>query len=92
MVEAGDGKPAQWTAAGPFPELFLWFVRNSGDDIAGGFQKAANMYGERASYKIELALYGALPVSVLVLGLMVFWQAAPLLRTMVYLMNTLGTD
>ena len=59
VIEAGGGKPAQWLGeAGPFPPLFLWVVQKSGEDIAGGFQKAAEIYQARASYRIELALYG----------------------------------
>jgi type II secretory pathway component PulF len=60
--------------------------------LAGGFQKAAEIYRARASYRIELALYGVLPVSVLLLGLMVVWQAAPMFRSLVWLMNSLGGD
>jgi len=91
VIEAGGGKPAQWLGeAGPFPPLFLWVVQKSGEDVAGGFQKAAEIYQARASYRIELALYGALPISILLLGQMVFWQAAPLLRSMSWMMNTLG--
>jgi len=91
LLEAGRGKPAQWLGeAGPFPPLFLWLVQQSGEDVAGGFQKAAEIYQARASYRIELALYGALPISILLLGQMVFWQAAPLLQSMISLMNVLG--
>jgi type II secretory pathway component PulF len=91
VVEAGGGKPAQWLGeASAFPPLFLWVVQTSGEDVAGGFQKAAEIYQARASYRIELALYGALPISILLLGQMVFWQAAPLLRSMIWMMNVLG--
>jgi type IV pilus assembly protein PilC len=91
LVEAGQGKPVQWTGpADPFPPLFLWLVQKGGEDVAGGFQKAAEVYQGRAGYRIELALYGALPVSILFLGLMIFWQVAPLMRTMVWFMNSLG--
>lgn len=91
QVEAGQGKPAQWSsAARPFPPLFLWLIQKSGEDVAAGFEKAAEIYRGRASYRIELALYGALPVSVLFLGQMIFWQVAPLMQAMVRLMNALG--
>jgi type II secretory pathway component PulF len=91
ILAAGGGKPAHWLGRqGPFPPLFLWLVQQGGEDVASGFQKAAEIYRARASYRVELALYGALPISILVLGQMVFWQAAPLMRTMVWLMNTLG--
>jgi type II secretory pathway component PulF len=91
LVEAGQGKPAQWPEAlQPFPPMFLWLVRKGGENIAAGFEKAAEIYRARASYRIELALYGALPVSILLLGQMVFWQAAPLFRMFVTMMNALG--
>jgi type II secretory pathway component PulF len=91
-VEAGHGKPTQWPAIKPFPPLFLWLVQRSGEDPAAGFQKAAEIYQARASYKIEIALYGALPVSILLLGQMVFWQVMPLMRHLIWFMNTLGSD
>jgi type II secretory pathway component PulF len=91
QVECGKGKPAQWTDANlPFPPLFVWLVQQGGEDPASGFQKAADIYQDRASYRIELALYGALPASILLLGLMVIWQAAPMLRSMIWMMNMLG--
>jgi type II secretory pathway component PulF len=91
VLAAGGGKPSSWVEThGPFPPLFLWLVQQSGEDVAAGFQKAAEIYRARASYRVELALYGALPISILLLGQMVFWQAAPLMRTMIWLMNTLG--
>lgn len=91
LVESGAGKPTQWPdALAPFPPMFLWLVRKGGEDLAAGFQKAADIYQSRASFKIELALYGALPISVLLLGQMVFWQVLPLFRTFVWMMNSLG--
>jgi type II secretory pathway component PulF len=91
LVEAGQGKPAVWAGdSGPFPPLFLWLVQKGGEDVAAGFQHAADIYRGRASYRIEMALYGALPVSMLLLGQMVVWQAIPGLRAMIWLMNMLG--
>ncbi len=91
LVESGQGKPAQWSGDNrPFPPLFLWLVQRGGEDVAAGLQKAAEIYHTRASYRIELALYGALPVSILLVGQMVFWQAAPLMQAMIRMMNLLG--
>jgi type II secretory pathway component PulF len=91
QVESGQGKPTQWPRAGrPFPPLFLWLVQSAGEDVAAGFQQAANIYQARASYRIEMALYGVLPVSILLLGQMVFWQAAPVFKGLIWLMNMLG--
>jgi type II secretory pathway component PulF len=90
-VEAGEGKADQWPKSlHPFPPLFLWLVKKGGEDAAAGFSKAAELYRTRASHRIELALYGALPVSVLLLGVMIFWQIAPILRVFIVMMNALG--
>jgi type II secretory pathway component PulF len=92
LIESGQGKPAAWTGdSRPFPPLFLWLVQKGGEDVAAGFEKAAELYRARASYRIEMALYGALPVSILLLGQMVLWQAVPLMRSLVWLMNMLGS-
>jgi len=91
LVEKGQGKPNQWPASDrSFPPLFLWLVRQSGEDVASGFQKAAEVYHERAGYKIEMLLYGALPISIVLLGLMVFCQVGPLFRSLIWVMNLLG--
>jgi type II secretory pathway component PulF len=91
LLESGQGKPAQWAGdSRPFPPLFLWLVQKGGEDVAAGFQKAAEIYQARAAYRIELALYGVLPVSILLLGQMVFWQALPLLKSMIWLMDMIG--
>jgi type II secretory pathway component PulF len=67
-------------------------VQKGGENVAAGFQKAAEIYQARASYRIEIALYGALPVSILLLGEMVLWQAIPLVRSMTSIMNAIGSD
>jgi type IV pilus assembly protein PilC len=91
LTEAGQGNPAQWPEPHhPFPPLFLWLIRNGGNDLASGFQKASEIYQARAAYRIELLLYGALPISILVLGNMIIWQVAPLMRSLVWMMNALG--
>ena len=93
FVAAGQGKPADWQGdSRPFPPLFLWLVQKGGEDLAAGFQKAAEIFQVRASYRIELALYGALPVSILMLGQMVLWQAVPLVQSLTWVMNMIGAD
>jgi type II secretory pathway component PulF len=90
LVESGRGKPAQWPAPPkPIPPLFLWLVQTGGEDVAAGFQKAAEIYQARASYRIEMALYGALPVSILLLGQMVIWQLVPFMRSFTWFFQCL---
>ena len=58
-----------------FPPLFVWVVANAGEDLAAGFQRAAEIYQSRAIYRTEVALYSALPISVLLLGAVVLSEA-----------------
>lgn len=91
QLAAGKGKPADWQdATSALPPLFLWLIKSAGEDPAAGFQKAADLYQARAAYRTELLLYGALPVSILILGQLVFWQMAPLFQSLINLMNMLG--
>jgi len=91
QLAAGAGKPAQLPASmHPLPPLFLWLVQQSGENVAEGFRKAADIYQARASYRTDLLLYGALPISILLLGQMIFWQIAPMMRSLIWLMNMIG--
>lgn len=91
LAEQGIGSPVDWRMENkPFPPLFSWLIRQGGEDPASGFDHAARLYSARAAYKTELALYGLLPVSVLLLAQMLLWQVSPLFQTMVWFMNTLG--
>lgn len=91
LVVNGLGKPAQWPESiRPLPPMFLWLVGKGGENLPAGFEKASQIYQARASYKIEMALYGALPVSILLLGQMVFWQVVPVFQSLIWMMNALG--
>jgi len=91
LVTSGHGKPAHWPASiPPIPAMFFWLVNKGGENLAAGFQKAEEIYSGRAAYRIELALYGALPISILLLGQMVLWQAVPLLEMLTRTMTRLG--
>ena len=87
---AGDRRPERWRrnlAAGTakfsevaavnrmFPPLFVWAVANAGEDLAAGFNRAAEIYHSRAVYRTEVALYSVLPVASLFLGVLVLSQA-----------------
>ena len=80
---AGTGKT--------IPPLFVWLVANSGEDPAAGFRQAAELYFNRAAHKIDLLLYTALPVSILVLGFVILAQMIPFLRMITSTMNALGS-
>ena len=72
-----------------FPPLFVWLVGQSGEDLPGGFQRAAEIYQNRAVYRAETLLYSALPCSVLALGMVIMCQIQPVLATFISFMNAL---
>jgi type II secretory pathway component PulF len=57
------------------PPLFVWVVASAGEDLAAGFNRAAEIYHSRAIYRTEVALYSVLPVASLFLGAIVLSQA-----------------
>jgi type IV pilus assembly protein PilC len=74
-LAAGRGKFDEFAGGSRFfPGLFLWLVGQSGEDLAAGFGRAAELYYERARHKMDMLLYAALPVAVMVLGAMIFCQ------------------
>jgi len=73
-----------------FPPLFVWLVSNAGEDIATGFQRAAEIYQSRAGYRTELALYAALPVAVLFLGAIILSEGYMLVSAFLVFVNLLG--
>ncbi len=90
-LEAGHGKFADLAASGKiFPPLFVWLVAQAGEDLTEGFGRAAEIYYARAAHRVEMLLYAALPVAVLVLGGLIFLQTYPLLRVFVGMLDALG--
>ena len=57
------------------PPLFVWVVASAGEDLAAGFNRAAEIYHSRALYRTEVALYSVLPIASLFLGAIVLSQA-----------------
>ena len=89
-LAAGRGKFADLAAPGrAFPPLFVWLVGHSGEDLAAGFQRAAEIYGARAAQRVEVLLYTFLPCVVVILGLMILGQLFPLTQTLVQFINML---
>ncbi len=58
-----------------FPPMFVWIVATAGEDLAGGLNRAAEIYQSRATYRTETAVYSVLPVASLLLGAIVLSQA-----------------
>jgi type IV pilus assembly protein PilC len=84
----GHGKFSDMTANGNlFPPLFTWTVSQSQEDLAAGFQRAADIYQSRATYRTELLLYSVMPCSVLALGAVIITQVQPVIASFVSFMS-----
>ncbi len=73
-----------------FPPLFLWLVNSAGENVAEGFQRAAEIYQARAKYRVDLMLYAALPVAVMLLGGLVLMQVRALFIPLIQVLSQLG--
>ena len=73
-----------------FPPLFIWLVAQCGEDITSGFRRASEIYGERARHRTEMLLFAALPLAVLVLGMMILGQTFSVAALMGRFFDALG--
>lgn len=91
-LAAGHGKFVEMAQPGrAFPPLFIWLVAHGREDLAAGFQRAAEIYQSRATHRAEMLLYSALPCSVLGLGILIVLQIQPVLSSLTQMMNMLGS-
>ncbi|HXT13050.1 MAG TPA: type II secretion system F family protein [Candidatus Angelobacter sp.] len=74
-LSSGMTKFSQIAGGGQvFPPLFVWLVSSAGEDLAAGFRQAADIYRDRAAHRSEILLFAALPLAVLVLGIIILTQ------------------
>jgi len=73
-----------------FPPLFIWLVSRAGEDLATGFQRASDIYQSRASYRAEVMLYSALPVSMLAIGIVIVTEVQPVIQILAQFMRSIG--
>ncbi|MDB6059364.1 MAG: gspF, partial [Verrucomicrobiales bacterium] len=90
-LAAGHARfPEIGTGGTVFPPLFVWTVSQSQENLAAGFDRAAEVYQRRATYRTDLLLYSALPCSIIVLALVIIWQIQPTIAAFVAFMNGLS--
>jgi general secretion pathway protein F len=91
-LKRGEGKPGEFAQPGKvFPPLFTWVLRSGGENLAAGFERAADLYHARQAHRTESFLYAALPMAILALGVLVMVQVIPLMMTVTGMMDRLGT-
>ncbi len=66
-----------------FPPFFVWTISSAHGDLVAGFERAARLYQQRAHYGIDTFLYGVLPMSVVVLGSLIFIQVFTLVNMVI---------
>jgi type II secretory pathway component PulF len=92
-LASGHGKFSEMTASSlVFPPLFIWTVAQAGEDLARGFQRAAELYQARALYRIEMLLYSALPCSILALAIIIASQISPVFAALTSFIRALSGD
>lgn len=93
QTRLGEGHkhfPQLATGSKIIPPMFSWLVAGSGEDWLSGFRYAAEIYYARAMHKIDMLLYLALPVAVLMLGCLLLGQVVPMFRYFLGMMDQLG--
>ena len=75
-----------------FPPLFIWTVAQSGEDLASGFKRTAELYQARARYRTEMFLYSALPCSILLVAALILSQIQPVFQALTSFISAIGGD
>ena len=60
--------------------------------MTSGFQRASELYQNRALYRSEMLLYSFLPCSVLALAAMIIIQVIPLFGTLTSFLTSIGGE
>jgi general secretion pathway protein F len=93
QLASGHGKFSEMAVSSRvFPPLFVWTVVQAGEDLTTGFQRAAELYQNRARYRAELLLYSFLPCSVLALASMIIIQVIPLVGTLTAFLSNISGE
>ncbi len=75
-----------------FPPLFRWLVAQSGSRVADGLAAASRFYAARARHRVDLILHGALPASMMFVGLLVVLLFLPAVAQISTWLDFLGSD
>ena len=81
--------PAEWKTV---PAMFFWFIRTAGNDLAEGLQRAATFYRQRSSHQLDLLLHGALPIILVLLGVIIASQLFVVFRLIMPSIGQLGGE
>ncbi len=90
-IAAGEGQVGKFSAGTKvFPPLFVWLLEQAGEDLTRGFQRAAEIYFQRARQRTEMMLYAAMPVAVVTLGVLILIQLGSGMLIIARFLDALG--
>lgn len=89
----GQGKPDEFARGGlAFPPLFVWVLNSEGEDLAEGFERAAEIYHTRAMNRADISLCYFWPLSILTMGCLVGSQVIVSFLPLKRMMDSLGSQ
>ncbi|MBA4148684.1 MAG: type II secretion system F family protein [Verrucomicrobia bacterium] len=86
LAEGQSEMPNAKTSA--LPPMFFWLLKSAGEDLADGFRRAAEIYQRRAAQRLDMLLFAALPISIVVLAAMIVVQIYPVIVQLVGFMDS----
>ena len=90
-LSSGRGKMKEIAQPGKvFPPEFIWMLGNSEDNLAGGFDRVAELFYEREQQRVRHFLSGFVPMATVVLGTVIIMQLIPIMQGAVIMMDKLG--
>lgn len=67
-IEKGVTVPEAFEEQDIFPSTYCWVLKNSGEQLPAGFRENAELYGERARRYLDICLYAAVPLALILVG------------------------
>jgi type II secretory pathway component PulF len=65
-------------------------LRSGSEDLAVGFERAADYYHARQAHRTDSLLFAALPMAILAMGLLIIVQVIPMMMAVTAMMDRLG--
>ncbi len=91
-IAGGTGSVEVFAATqSTFPKAFGWMLVTSGEDLAEGFSRAADLFAARARGRTDLILQAIVPVMIVAVGMVLLMQTAPMTQ-MIHVMDALGME
>jgi len=89
----GEGKPGEFARGGlAFPPLFAWVLNSGDEDLAEGFERAAEIYHTRAMNRVDISLCYLWPLSILTIGIVAGSQSVISFLPLIRMMDSLGSQ